>query len=90
MGSFWCVVTGLVVDLEPLRVNGVIPDPADTELLISSTFPGERKEAFKDRSLLGTVGKPEDMAGAYFYLMKDNFIRGSMTHTDGGYLLKEK
>jgi NAD(P)-dependent dehydrogenase (short-subunit alcohol dehydrogenase family) len=85
-GALSGVVTGLAVDLKPLRVNGVIPGPIETELF--SKFPAESQETFKEHTLLGRLGKPEDTAEAYLYLMKDSFITGSMIHTNGGYLLK--
>jgi NAD(P)-dependent dehydrogenase (short-subunit alcohol dehydrogenase family) len=37
--------------------------------------------------LMGTVGKPEDIAEAYGYLMKDRFASGSFVTSDGGRLL---
>jgi hypothetical protein len=49
-GALSGVVIGLVVDLEPLRVNGVILGTVNTELLISSTFSAERKEQGRRRS----------------------------------------
>jgi hypothetical protein len=32
-------------------------------------------DLYKSKTLLGTVGKPEDMAEAYLYLMRDAFDR---------------
>jgi NAD(P)-dependent dehydrogenase (short-subunit alcohol dehydrogenase family) len=85
-GALEGVVLGLAVDLKPLRINGVVPGPIETERF--SSVPAEAKAAFSDHTLLGRFGKPEDTAEAYLYLMKDNFITGSMIHTNGGYLLK--
>ena len=85
-GALEGAVLGLAVDLKPLRVNGVVPGPIETERF--SGVPAEAKAVFSDGTLLGMFGKPEDTAEAYLYLMKDNFITGSMIHTNGGYLLK--
>jgi hypothetical protein len=35
----------------------------------------------------GTVGRPEDLAEAYLYCMKGQFVTGSVLHSNGGHLL---
>jgi len=58
---------GLAVDLKPIRVNCVSPGAIETELW-DSFEGGDRKQRimdpYKSKTLLGTVGKPEDMAEA--------------------------
>jgi NAD(P)-dependent dehydrogenase (short-subunit alcohol dehydrogenase family) len=44
-------------------------------------------EYFKTKTLTGTIGTPEDIAEAYLYLMKDQFITGVTLESDGGFLL---
>jgi NAD(P)-dependent dehydrogenase (short-subunit alcohol dehydrogenase family) len=78
-------VLSLAVETKPVRVNVVVPGAIETELL--APYPAELKETFKSKTLVGTLGKPEDTAEAYLYLMKDNFITGSTIHTNGGFLL---
>ena len=78
-------VLSLAVEGKPVRVNAVVPGTIDTELL--GKYPAEIKERFRSKTLVGTLGKPEDAAEAYLYLMKDNFITGSMIHTNGGTFL---
>ncbi|KAJ5089820.1 hypothetical protein N7532_008504 [Penicillium argentinense] len=80
---------GLAVDLKPIRVNVVSPGAVHTELF--SLFPKEQLDAmlefFRNSSVTGTVGKPEDLAESYIYLMKDQFITGSIIESNGGALL---
>jgi NAD(P)-dependent dehydrogenase (short-subunit alcohol dehydrogenase family) len=78
-------VLSLAVDSKPVRVNVVVPGAIDTELL--GRHPADIKETFKSKTLVGTLGKPEDTAEAYLYLMKDHFVTGSTIHTNGGYFL---
>lgn len=44
-------------------------------------------DLYKSKTLLGTVGKPEDMAEAYLYLVRDAFVTGITLLSDGGYVL---
>jgi NAD(P)-dependent dehydrogenase (short-subunit alcohol dehydrogenase family) len=78
-------ILSLAVETKPVRVNVVVPGAIETELL--APFPAELKETFKSKTLVGTLGKPEDTAEAYLYLMKDNFITGATIHTNGGFFL---
>jgi NAD(P)-dependent dehydrogenase (short-subunit alcohol dehydrogenase family) len=78
-------VRGLAVDVKPVRVNAVFPGAIDTELMARQ--PEERKKIYVSQTLTGSLGKPEDTAEAYLYLMKDSFVTGSMIHTEGGMLL---
>ncbi|CAL5870446.1 uncharacterized protein PFLUO_LOCUS4683 [Penicillium psychrofluorescens] len=83
------IVRGLALDLKPLRVNMVSPGAVHTELF--SGIPSERLEGvlemFKSQSTTGTVGRPEDLAESYLYLMKDQFATGSIVDSNGGALL---
>jgi len=81
---------GLAVDLAPLRVNLVSPGAVYTELF--GDIPKERLEGvlqrFRDGSLVGQVGTPENVAEAYLYSMKDQNVTGTIVQSDGGRLLK--
>lgn len=81
---------GLAVDLAPTRVNLVSLGAVHTELW--GDIPKERLEGvlqrFKDASLVGKVGTPEEVAEAYLYSMKNEFVTGSVIQSDGGRLLK--
>ena len=85
------LVRGLALDLKPLRVNMVSPGAVHTELFsklgLSSEQLNEALQIFKNQSTTGTVGRPEDVAEAYLYLMKDRFVSGSIVETNGGQLL---
>jgi NAD(P)-dependent dehydrogenase (short-subunit alcohol dehydrogenase family) len=81
---------GLAVDLKPIRVNCVSPGAIETELWDSFGGAGSKQQIvdhYKSKSLLNTVGKPEDMAEAYLYLMRDAFVTGITLLSDGGYVL---
>ncbi len=83
------MVRGLAVDLKPVRVNLVSPGAVDTELW--GSIPEERRagmfEMYKKATLTGRLGRPEDVAEAYLYCMKDEFVTGSVISTEGGRLL---
>ncbi|GJD04790.1 Short chain dehydrogenase reductase family [Colletotrichum higginsianum IMI 349063] len=79
------LVRGLACALAPLRVNLVSSGPVTTELLRS--LPEETAELFRAKCLTGRLGRPEDVAEAYLYLMKDGFISGSTIFTEGGRIL---
>lgn len=84
------ITRGLAVDLAPVRVNMVSPGAVHTDLF--DDIPKDRLEGvlqgFKDGTLIGKVGTPEDLAESYLYFMKDHFTTGSMLQSDGGRLLK--
>ena len=84
------ITRGLAVDLAPIRVNMVCPGAVHTELF--DDIPKERLEGvlqgFRDGTLLGKVGAPENLAEAYIYSMKDHFVTGAIIQSDGGRLLK--
>jgi NAD(P)-dependent dehydrogenase (short-subunit alcohol dehydrogenase family) len=75
-------------ELRPVRVNGVCAGAVDTELW--HRLPeAERLAAFERigaRLPVGRVGKPEDIAEAYLYLMKTGFSTGETIVVDGGAL----
>lgn len=76
---------GLAVDLAPIRCNLVSPGAVETELLAG--LPASVKESFAEASTVKKVGKPEDVAEAYLYCMKDGFVTGSIIASNGGRLL---
>ena len=83
---------GAAIDLKPMRVNTVSPGAVNTELF--GKFAGgdqEKLQAILDvwgkKSLSGEVGKPEDVAEAYLYCMRDGFVTGQVIKSEGGYLL---
>jgi NAD(P)-dependent dehydrogenase (short-subunit alcohol dehydrogenase family) len=81
---------GLAVDMKPIRVNCVAPGAIETEFFDTIGGGGMRErivELYKSKTLLGKIGKPEDMAEAYLYLMRDAYVTGITLVSDGGYVL---
>ena len=81
---------GLAVDMAPIRVNCVSPGAVHTELF--NDIPEDRLqsvlEGMAGGTLVGRVGKPEDVAEAYIYAMKDGFCTGTIIESHGGRLLR--
>lgn len=84
------ITRGLAVDLAPIRVNMVCLGAVHTELF--DDIPKERLDGvlqgFREGTLIGEVGTPENVAEAYLYPMKDQFVTGGILRSDGGRLLK--
>ncbi|GAQ40502.1 hypothetical protein AtubIFM55763_003180 [Aspergillus tubingensis] len=80
---------GLAVELAPIRVNVVAPGAVETEIF-ERLGPAREAylEAFRKGTLTGEVGRPEDVAEAYVWCMKDGFVTGQRVGSDGGALLK--
>ncbi|KAF1946327.1 NAD(P)-binding protein [Clathrospora elynae] len=81
---------GLAVDLAPIRTNIVHPGAIHTELfqgLLDHSTPEAIERLKKGLSLLGEFGKPEDIAEAYGWVMRDRFATGTLVNSDGGRLL---
>ena len=81
------LVRGLAVDMAPIRFNVVTPGAVHTELFDGLPNLDEALAAMTKATLTGKVGRPEDLAEAYVYLMKDRFITGTLLSSDGGRLL---
>ncbi|QMW38361.1 hypothetical protein G4B11_001597 [Aspergillus flavus] len=81
---------GLAVDLAPIRVNTVSPGAVLTEIFGTLETDSLEKmiEMFRGQTLTGEIGKPEDVAEAYLYAMKDRFLTGELIGSNGGKLLK--
>lgn len=87
----------LATDLAPLRVNAVAPGFVDTALwdgvVADMEKGGKNKEDLLDRlageSILGRVGRVEDVAEAYLWLLKDSNVTGTIASTNSGQFLKK-
>ncbi|KAB8079717.1 hypothetical protein BDV29DRAFT_151633 [Aspergillus leporis] len=74
----------LALDVAPIRVNLVSPGPVDAELW--EAMGQDKDQIFEDlkkRLPVREIPRPEDIAEAYLYCMKD---RGFTTSTGGGTL----
>ncbi|KAL6718888.1 hypothetical protein ACLMJK_003123 [Lecanora helva] len=83
------MVRNLALDLAPIRVNLVSPGAVITPLW-DGTPQAQREtmmEGMRKDTTTGEVGKPEDVAESYLYLMKDWNCTGSVIDTNGGCLL---
>lgn len=69
-----------------IRVNAICPGPIDTPLLRNSFESKKLKEYIKNHTLLGKIGKPEDVANVALFLASDesNYVTGSAYTVDGG------
>ncbi|UNI17949.1 hypothetical protein JDV02_004253 [Purpureocillium takamizusanense] len=80
---------GCAVDLRPVRVNCIMVGAVRTELFDS--IPEERMaivlESMRKEGITGTVGRPEEVAEAYIYCMKDTFATGGIVESNGGRLV---
>jgi len=67
-----------------IRVNAVAPGFTATEIL--SAMPEKVIDGMIARTPLGRMGKPEDIANAYFFLASDeaSFVTGAVLRVDGG------
>ena len=96
----WSVITGyatglhgmtrnLALDLAPIRVNLISPGAVMTPLWDGMT--AQRREevlaGMQGRCTTGEVGRPEDVAESYLYVMRDRNVSGSVIDTNGGCLL---
>nr|L0E4F8.1 RecName: Full=Short-chain dehydrogenase/reductase malC; AltName: Full=Malbrancheamide biosynthesis cluster protein C [Malbranchea aurantiaca]6NKH_A Chain A, Short chain dehydrogenase [Malbranchea aurantiaca]6NKH_B Chain B, Short chain dehydrogenase [Malbranchea aurantiaca]6NKH_C Chain C, Short chain dehydrogenase [Malbranchea aurantiaca]6NKH_D Chain D, Short chain dehydrogenase [Malbranchea aurantiaca]AGA37263.1 short chain dehydrogenase [Malbranchea aurantiaca] len=84
------LMRGLAVDMMPLRVNVVSPGAVLTPVL--RDILGDSLEialdAARKKSTTGRIARPEDVAEAYLYIMKDQNITGTVLETSAGMLLR--
>ena len=80
---------GLAAELAPVRVNAVRAGVIRTRLWDRVPEP-QREVVFArlaERTLLGTIGEPEEIALAHLYLMQNRYATGTVLTVDGGLLL---
>ncbi|MGD2251205.1 MAG: SDR family oxidoreductase [Candidatus Methanofastidiosia archaeon] len=72
---------GLARELKPVRVNAVSPGAVDTW-----GMSDEEKHSFAEKTVLGRVGYPEDIAQVIVFLASDaaSYITGETITVDGG------
>lgn len=79
----------LALDLAPVRVNLISPGAVLTPLW--DGMAKEKMESFmeqvKGKCTTGEIGRPEDVAESYLYVMRDWNVSGSVIDTNGGFLL---
>jgi NAD(P)-dependent dehydrogenase (short-subunit alcohol dehydrogenase family) len=81
----------LAVELAPIRVNVISPGLTDTPAY--GAMPDDVRRgmfaAAAKRSLVGRVGRPEDIASLALELMCNSFMTGVVVDVDGGGLLAD-
>lgn len=88
-GAMDAFTRAMAVELAPIRVNNIAAGVIDTNLW-GNLNEAERKGFFKhleNTLLLKRVGKPEDIAQAFVYLMKQTYTTGQSLIIDGGAVL---
>lgn len=79
----------LAVEMAPIRVNCVCPGVIQTGWF--DKLDTERRDALvekaSEKTLLKRLGTAEDVAEAYLWCMKDNYVTGQTVHSNGGYFL---
>lgn len=79
----------LAVDLAPIRVNTIQPGFVDTPLL-DGLLGARRNEVLTSvaaRLPVRRIGRPEEVADAVLFLMKNGYVTGITLTIDGGGLL---
>jgi NAD(P)-dependent dehydrogenase (short-subunit alcohol dehydrogenase family) len=81
-GAIELLVTGLAVELAPVRVNAVCPGLIATDAL--ARIPTERITTMTARQAVPRAGSPDEAAEAYLYLMRGTYTTGQVIRVDGG------
>ena len=83
------LVRGLAAELAPVRVNAVRAGAIRTPLWDRVPEP-QREVVFArlaQRTLLATIGEPDEIALSHLYLMQNLYVTGTVLTVDGGLLL---
>lgn len=74
----------------PIRVNAVRAGAIRTPMWTASPPRDAIFASLARRTLVGTVGEPEQIAMAHLYLMHNDYVTGTTLAVDGGSLLTAK
>ncbi|MGC0154536.1 SDR family NAD(P)-dependent oxidoreductase [Chromobacterium vaccinii] len=79
----------LAKELAPRRVNAISPGVVDTELWGEAGSDGRTAALARIGGglPLGRVGRPQELAEAYLFMMGNAFVTGAVIDVDGGGLL---
>lgn len=69
-----------------IRVNGVAPGTIETHLTEPSLRDPKRRRYYEERTLVGRLGAPEDVADVISFLVSDDsrYMSGATLFVDGG------
>jgi len=88
-GAVEAFARALAIDLAPIRVNTLQPGYVDTPML--DELLGEAHAAIKvqagEHLPVKRIGRPEELADAVLFLMKNGYVNGITLTVDGGGLL---
>jgi len=77
------------IELGPsnIRVNAIAPGLIETRLAAAITASESMTARFTERTALGRIGRPDEIAGAALFLASDaaSYITGQCLTVDGGY-----
>ena len=96
-GAILALTRAVAIELayENIRVNAVLPGAVDTPMLhagftrghLGISDPQQQIEELSRRTVIGRIGKPEEIAQAILFLAdesRSSFITGQMLVVDGG------
>jgi NAD(P)-dependent dehydrogenase (short-subunit alcohol dehydrogenase family) len=82
----------LAVELGPagIRVNAIAPGLVDTKLASAITGSPELRKMFEERTPLGRIAVPDEIAGTLTWLASDDarYVTGQVIAIDGGYTVR--
>jgi NAD(P)-dependent dehydrogenase (short-subunit alcohol dehydrogenase family) len=90
-GAVEVLVPTLALELAPIRVNCVSPGVVDTDWWDRVVPANQRAEVlagFNERTPVGRVGRPEEIADVIALLVRNGFMTGTVIPVDGGGRLK--
>jgi pteridine reductase len=80
-GGLITLTKALAKDLAPkVYANAIAPGP----VLVPENFTEEEKQKTIEKTLLGRLGTPEDIANAVIFILENDFINGTVLVVDGG------
>lgn len=83
------MMRNLALDLAPIRVNLISPGAVLTPLWdgLEKDMRESLMRRVMEKNTTGAIGRPEDVAESYIYVMRDWNVSGSVIDTNGGTLL---
>ncbi|WP_431962430.1 SDR family oxidoreductase [Nocardia sp. bgisy134] len=87
-GALASLVSGLAIEMAPVRVNAISPGWVDTP--IWNQLGMDKQAAFAElaqRLPARRIGTPDDIAQAFLAVMRNQFITATVLHVDGGHRL---